>query len=200
MNKEKYLGRLKYSGNLDPTLQVLSNLQEAHLLNIPFENLDIHYGVPIVLDIDRIYAKIVLNRRGGFCYEINGLFYELLIALGFRAKRISARVFDKTNGYGQEFDHLAIIVAIDGVEYLSDVGFGEFSFSPLKLESEVMQKDTRGDFIIQKMENDDFLVSKSENNILLPQYIFKATDRELRESLKCVTTIKRARNHILQKM
>lgn len=64
MNIEKYLERLKYNGSLNPTLQVLSKLQEAHLLNIPFENLDIHYGVPIELDIDKIYRKIILDRRG----------------------------------------------------------------------------------------------------------------------------------------
>ena len=130
MNIVPYLQRLHYTGSLDPTLHLLQQLQEAHLLAIPFENLDIHYGIAIELDIEKLYSKIIVNRRGGFCYEVNGLFYELLVALGFNAKRISANVFDKTDGYGPPYDHLAVIVTIDGVDYLTDVGFGVFAFSP----------------------------------------------------------------------
>jgi N-hydroxyarylamine O-acetyltransferase len=181
MDIEIYLRRINYIGSLTPTLQVLSKLQETHLLNVPFENLDIHYGFPIELDIDKIFRKIILNQRGGFCYELNGLFYELLSTLGFNVKRISGRVFEKATGYGPEYDHLAIIAEIDGIEYLSDVGFGEFCFSPLKIEAGIMQSDKRGDFIIQKLENDFYCVSKSENDILMPQYIFKTTPRELNE-------------------
>ena len=199
MDKEKYLNRINYYGSLNPTLQVLTKLQENHLLNIPFENLDIHNGVPISLDINKIYRKIILKQRGGFCYELNGLFYELLVTFGFNVKRISARVFDKTNGYGQEYDHLAVIVDIDGIEYLSDVGFGEFSFSPLKVETEIMQNDVRGNFIIQKYENDYYRVSKSENNILLPQYIFKTTKRELNEFNKmCLYHQKSPKSHFTE--
>ena len=96
MDKGKYLDRIKYSGGLEPSLDLLKKLQKNHLLNIPFENLDIHFKVAIKLNIDRIYEKIVQNNRGGFCYEINGLFYELLRSIGFKAKRISARVYNKT--------------------------------------------------------------------------------------------------------
>ena len=88
----KYLQRINYSGDLIPTFDRLCKLQKIHLLNIPFENLDIHYGNKIVLDVDKIYNKIINRRRGGFCYELNGLFFTLLKSLGFDAKRISARV------------------------------------------------------------------------------------------------------------
>lgn len=181
MNKEKYLNRIHYTGSLNPTLQVLTKLQEAHLLHIPFENLDIHYGVPIELDIEKLFNKIILNQRGGFCYELNGLFYELLVMLGFDARRISAQVYDSANGYGPPFDHLAIIVRIEDMEYLSDVGFGEFAFAPLRLQPEIMQHDARGDFIIQQYEKDYWRVSKTENNILVPQYVFDTASRELHE-------------------
>jgi N-hydroxyarylamine O-acetyltransferase len=181
VNKSTYLERIKYTGSLDPTLEVLGRLQEAHLENIPFENLDIHSGVPIELNIEKIYNKIVLNKRGGFCYELNGLFYELLLDLGFTARRVSARVFDKSKGYGLEFDHLAIIVEIDGTYYLSDVGFGEFSFSPLKLETGIVQKDVRGNFLIQEYDKDYLLVSSVGKGILSPQYIFSTRAREFKE-------------------
>ena len=160
---------------------MLTQLQQAHLLNIPFENLDIHDGVPIELDIGCIYSKVVLNRRGGFCYELNGLFYELLLKVGFRAKRIAARVFDKDIGYGPPFDHMAIIVSIDGIDYLSDVGFGEFSFSPLQMMEGVMQQDARGVFIMEPHDNGYTRVSKLENNLLVPQYIFTTTGTQLDE-------------------
>jgi N-hydroxyarylamine O-acetyltransferase len=181
MNTEKYLSRLQYVGSLDPTPEVLSRLQKAHLLSIPFENLDIHYVVPIDLDIDKFYSKIILTGRGGFCYELNSLFYELLSSLGFRVRRISARVFDKTRGYGQEYDHLAIVAEIDGTEYLTDVGFGEFAFAPLELRKGVAQNDERGVFVIDPHEKDSLLVSKTENGTFVPQYIFNTAARELPE-------------------
>ena len=92
LNIEQYLNRINYKGEIKPNIKVLTELQKIHLFNVPFENLDIHNKIPIELDIDRIYEKIVLNNRGGFCYELNGLFYELLLFLNFDAKRISARL------------------------------------------------------------------------------------------------------------
>jgi len=181
MNKVQYLERLGYSGGLEPNLETLKELQKTHLLNVPFENLDIHYQVPIILDIPSIFDKIVVHYRGGFCYELNGLFFELLTALGFNAKRISARVYDKENGFGQEFDHFAIIVNIKGKEYLSDVGFGEFSFEPLKLEIGVIQNDSRGSYIIDKYDDAYLSVSHIINEEKTPEYIFKKTEREFIE-------------------
>jgi len=177
MNKEKYLNRINLSGELKPTLEVLKILQKAHLLSVPFENLDIHNNRPIELNIEQIFEKIVANNRGGFCYELNGLFYELLTSIGFNAKRISARVFDKEKGYGHEFDHLAIIVNIDGSEYLADVGFGEFTFAPLKLELNTLQNDQRGDFVIRKYDEQYFQVSKMVNGQSTPEYIFTKLER-----------------------
>ena len=147
-DREKYLQRIKYSGPLEPNLDLLKKLQKTHLLHVPFENLDIHYPSPIELDIARIYAKIVFNNRGGFCYELNGLFYELLFSLGYNAKRISARVFEKNDNYGPEYDHFAIIVQIGNVEYLTDVGFGELLFEPLELQLNQIPEDARGSFLI----------------------------------------------------
>ena len=66
-----------------PTPETLRDLQVAHLSTVPFENLSIHSGEPIVLNEDALFAKIVEQKRGGFCYECNGLFAGLLRALGF---------------------------------------------------------------------------------------------------------------------
>ena len=181
MDKKKYLNRIQYTGSMEPSLGLLQKLQKQHLLKIPFENLDIINNIPIELSIDRIFEKIVDRRRGGFCYELNGLFYELLVALGFDVKRVSARVYEKTLGYGREFDHMALIVLIDGAEYLSDVGFGEFAFEPLKLEPRKIQKDERGEYMIDSYKNSYMRVAKIENGQVTPEYIFKIDSRLLED-------------------
>ena len=184
MNKEKYLARIKGSGDHKPDLNTLKKLQKSHLLNIPFENLDIHDDIPIVLDINSIFKKVVEHKRGGFCYELNGLFFELLASLNFNAKRVSARVYDNENGYGKEFDHFAIICVIDDDEYLCDVGFGEFTFEPLKLEIGVPQNDARGDFLIDKYDENYLRVNKIINGTTIPEYIFQKEKRELKDYQK----------------
>src|SRR4030095_16487825 len=94
MEVEKYLQRLGYNGSIQPTIELLQVLQKRHLLNVPFENLDIHYKVPIQLDLETIFEKVVIKKRGGFCYELNGIFYEMLRSIGIDLKMISARVVD----------------------------------------------------------------------------------------------------------
>lgn len=181
MNISKYLDRINYKGELRPELDVLKELQSTHLLHIPFENLDIHYKIPIHLSIDRIYEKIIHQGRGGFCYELNGLFFELLSAIGFEAKRVSARVYNKEKGYGQEFDHMAIVVKINADEYLTDVGFGEFTFGPLVLKEGLVQCDERGVFQVDRIEDEYLRVSKIEERQTLPEYIFKNVKRTFDE-------------------
>lgn len=177
MDIGSYLQRIEYTGEVAPTLSVLKELQKQHLLNIPFENLDIHANRKIELDTEKIFEKIVLNRRGGFCYELNGLFFELLSEIGFSSKMISGRVFDKEKGYGKEYDHLAIISTLGDEEFLVDVGFGEFVFHPLKLVPDLLQKDERGDFIIERHTDDYLRVSKLVNGEWTPQYLFSTKPR-----------------------
>ena len=93
MTIDKYLSRIGLERqNVRCDLESLRILQLQHLLNVPFENLDIHWKVPIALDTERFYEKIVENRRGGYCYELNGLFDELLKGLGYHTHLVSGRV------------------------------------------------------------------------------------------------------------
>ncbi|WP_018479593.1 arylamine N-acetyltransferase family protein [Pontibacter roseus] len=182
MDHKAYLERIGYTGELKPTLEVLQQLQKAHLLAVPFENLDIHAGVPIELDVERIYDKVVGRRRGGFCYELNGLFFQLLTALGFEAKRISAKVYAAGEGtYTPEYDHMALLVTIAGEEYLADVGFGEFSFAPLKLVLGQVQADARGDYRFDRHDADYYRVIRVENGEVRPEYIFRKAERAFEE-------------------
>jgi N-hydroxyarylamine O-acetyltransferase len=120
----------------------LAELHERHLLSVPFENLDTHMDTRIVLEIPWLYDKIVVRRRGGFCYELNGLFAELLRHLGYDVQLLAARVFNG-EGFGPPFDHLALLV---DDAWLVDVGFGSFTLHPLSWTSREDQKDPFGVF------------------------------------------------------
>jgi N-hydroxyarylamine O-acetyltransferase len=133
---DAYLTRIAYDGPRAPTAEVLRALQERHLLSVPFENLDIHWKRPIVVDTERFLHKIVHERRGGFCYELNGAFAWLLRELGFDVQYLSGRVPTADGGLGPPFDHMALLVTVDGVRWLADVGFGEFSLHPLNLDGD----------------------------------------------------------------
>ena len=128
-----YLDRINYHGPLAPTAETLRELQAAHLLTVPFENLSIHTKQPIVLDDHALFEKIVRRRRGGFCYEANGLFAALLRALGFDVKMLSAGAANAKGGFGPDFDHMALMVTINE-RWLADVGFGDSFREPLLID------------------------------------------------------------------
>ena len=79
---DDYLARVGYHGPRAPTLALLSELTAAHTQSIPFENLDVLLGRRIELGIDAVFDKLVRQRRGGYCFEQNGLFLHVLTALG----------------------------------------------------------------------------------------------------------------------
>jgi N-hydroxyarylamine O-acetyltransferase len=139
MDVAAYLDRIGYYGPLTPNAEVLRKLHRAHMFTVPFENLDIHIGREIVCDEERFIRKIVGERRGGFCYELNGAFAALLRTLGFQVTLLSARVPHADGSDGPEFDHLALRVDLDE-PWLADVGFGESFLEPLRLQSGLEQE------------------------------------------------------------
>ena len=165
---------------IEPDLQNLKKLQTRHLLNVPFENLDIHWKRPILLDASSFYKKIVNEKRGGFCYELNGLFCELLTSLGYQSRIISARVFGGKD-FGAEYDHLAILTRIGDEEFLVDVGFGDFTAEPLKFVLDEEQQDANGIFKIKKHDGEYFEVVKKDGGEWKSEYIFKNLERGLAE-------------------
>jgi N-hydroxyarylamine O-acetyltransferase len=133
LNIKAYLERINYHGSLAPTAETLRELHVAHLLAVPFENLSIHAKQPIVLEDESLFAKIVEGKRGGFCYEANGLFAALLRALGFEVAMLSASVADPEGNFGPDFDHMALMVSLEQ-RWLADVGFGDSFLEPLLLD------------------------------------------------------------------
>lgn len=136
MDIKTYLQRIDFQNPVKPDVQTLHELQHCHMLHVPFENLDIGLKRPICLNTDSLWSKIVLNRRGGFCYELNGLFAELLRAIGFHVTYLNARVFNRQGQLGIDFDHLALFVRVpdDPTRWLVDVGFGDSFQLPLKID------------------------------------------------------------------
>lgn len=181
MDRKKYLRRIGIeNADVRASLETLKFLQLQHLLHVPFENLDIHWKRPIVLNTDDFYRKVVEEKRGGFCYELNGLFFKLLEDIGFQSKMVSARVFNGKE-FGAEYDHLAMLTKIENVEYLADVGFGSFTAEPLKFVLGVEQLDKNGLFLIRKFDDEYFEVVKNDGENWISEYIFTDLGRDLSE-------------------
>ncbi len=122
---DAYLERIGYSGRREPTLETLRGLHLAHATAIPFENLDILLGRPILLDLASLQAKLVRARRGGYCFEHNSLFAAVLEALGFRVTRLGARVrMGRPPTEPLPDTHMLLAVDAQGAPWLADVGFG----------------------------------------------------------------------------
>lgn len=147
MDLQAYLNRINYTGALDPTLDTLKGLHRQHLFHVPFENLNIHMPRRIILDENLLFEKMVTENRGGFCFEQNGLFFWVLNQLGFDVIRIEANVHGD-NGYSLPMTHMALIVTIDEVRYLTDVGFGASFIEPIEIDNPNIQSHENMDFQI----------------------------------------------------
>ena len=171
--------RIGYGGTTKPTLATLKALQLAFLLKIPFENLDIHLGRRIKLSPQSIYKKIVSNNRGGFCYECNILFFELLKALGFQVEYLSARMVTE-NGVGPEFDHMVLLVHLDH-DYLVDVGNGQACREPLRIDGANTASSEGFVYRVGGYRRDLALFYRQADEDWMPRFIFSLKPRQRSE-------------------
>ena len=171
MDIKAYLERIDYHGSLEPTAHTLRELHRAHMLAVPFENLDIHLNRPIVLDDAALFSKIVERRRGGFCYEMNGLFAALLGALGFRVDKLAAGVTREDGGFGPPFDHMALLVHLDE-RWLADVGFGESFREPLLMDERGEQMSGGHAYRIAGDGENLILQRRGDDDVWADQYLF----------------------------
>lgn len=155
-NKEQikqYLEKIRYSGSLEVTLDNLRALHSQHLLHIPYENLDQMNGVPLSLDTEALFNKMILQKRGGYCFELQGLFYYLLKSLGYEVVQYAGRFMNEP-WHIQMRRHRILVVTLDGVRYVCDVGVRqESSRYPLILEEELVQTDGLSEY---RYERDNF--------------------------------------------
>ena len=188
-----YFERIRYDGDDRPTLETLGALQRQHVLNVPFENLDVQLGRPLTTDPEAALDKIVFRGRGGWCYEQNGLFGWVLSKLGFSVTRVAAAVMRLDRGPVSSANHLSLIVGVPeqpGRSYLADVGFGGSLIDPLQLtETDDVQAPFRvglrrlDDGHWQFWENDgggefsyDFLARPGDEQALSDRCVFLQND------------------------
>ena len=149
------------------------------MLAVPFENLDIALGRRIVPSLDAFFDKIVGQRRGGFCYELNGLFAWLLEQLGFSVTLLSARVWDGAHP-GPEFDHMTLVVSLEGRAFIADVGFGDSFLEPLRLIDSEIAVHRATAYRITGAHPELVLESRSGGDTdWQRQYVFSLTPRRL---------------------
>ena len=176
MDVKAYLERINYDGPLAPTAETLRALQVAHMRAVPFENLSIHAGERIVLDDEALYDKIVGRRRGGFCYEVNGLFAALLRALGFDVERLSAGVAKPDGSFSPDFSHMTLLVRLEQ-RWLADVGFGDSFVEPLLLDERGEQRQGRRAYRILPDGDRMTLWLRDGDEEWKPQYRFSLEPR-----------------------
>jgi len=135
MDLKAYFERVGYAGDPRPDLATLRALHRAHLLAVPYENLDIQLGRRVSIDAEAAFDKIVTRGRGGWCYEMNGLFAAVLEAVGFTVTRMAGATMREVMGNLVLGNHLVLLVDISGEPWIADVGFGDGSLEPFPLRS-----------------------------------------------------------------
>jgi N-hydroxyarylamine O-acetyltransferase len=144
---DAYFRRIGYAGPKVPTIETLRALQERHLASIPFEAIDVLLGRGIDISPDAVDAKLIGTRRGGYCYEQNGLFKRVLQTIGFEVDALVATVrwMAKPGDVPPPRTHMALRVTIEGTPWLVDVGFGSsVPPAPLRLDAREPQSTPHG--------------------------------------------------------
>lgn len=185
MNIQDYLTRIGLASDmpLQADLATLTLLHSSQMFHVPFENLDIHLGRKIEIDPVRFYNKIVKNRRGGFCHELNGLFYTFLKQIGFDARAIACRVANEEGMYESTPGHVAVWVVLEGKNYLADTGFGYGFVEPLEVV--LGQEVTQNGDVHKIMRHDATylkLMRRTEGEEgFLDKYIFRLEEKQLQD-------------------
>jgi N-hydroxyarylamine O-acetyltransferase len=172
-----YLDRIGFTKNVTADDNVLAELHEHHITSIPFENIDVALKRFFPIDLSAIFRKVVMNRRGGYCYELNHLFYQLLSRSGYRCKMISCRMFDGNATPGPDFDHMALIVETS-TRWLVDVGAGDLFVRPMNIDRRGMQTDRDRNFAVEITGNEYLLVMYKEHE-KVAKYSFGVNPRSI---------------------
>jgi len=156
---QAYFARIGFQGAASADLATLTHMMRCQLFSVPFENLDVQQGKVVSLVPEEIYRKIVERKRGGYCYEVNGIFAMALDALGISYRFVAARPM--TYPVRRPKTHMAIVATIEGEQWLCDLGFGSYGIrEPVNLDW--LDREIRQDF-------DTFKLSKSQEGDYLLQ-------------------------------
>ncbi|MCB2113206.1 MAG: arylamine N-acetyltransferase [Parvularculaceae bacterium] len=133
MNLNAYLARIGVRGPVKPDIDGLRRVHRAHALSLTYENLDVQLGAPSDRSAANAFDKIVNRRRGGWCYEMNGLLGWALDEIGFRVTRLAGAVMREKSGDDVIGNHLVLLVEIDDARFICDVGFGSGPIDPFAM-------------------------------------------------------------------
>ena len=180
MNPDKYLRRISYTQSTSTDIKTLRGLQAAHMLTVPFENLDIGLHRPILLDEKSLWDKLINRNRGGFCYELNGLFAHLLKEIGFEVTYLNARDYHETDGtFGIDFDHLTLMIRIpnETTRWLVDVGWGDSFTQPLNIDDTNEQTQGLRGYRLEPFRDGFQLWQRNHDGSSERQYFFDLSPR-----------------------
>src|SRR5690349_10156792 len=150
---DAYFARIGYDGPRTPTLETLRAIQLLHPQAIAFENLNPLLGLPVRLDLDSLQEKLIRSRRGGYCFEQNGVLLQALRALGFRVAGLAGRVvWNKPNDMIPPRSHMVLRVELEEGTFLADVGFGVSPTTPLRLAPDIEQQTPHEPFRLLKSD------------------------------------------------
>ena len=170
---DAYLDRIGYEGSRHPSLETLAALHLAHPGAIPFENLDPLLRRPVRLDAASLEQKLVRDRRGGYCYEHNQLFGDVLEGMGYQVSGLAARVM--WNAPDEEVrprSHMLLRVVIDDTAYIADVGFGGLTLTaPLRLDVTTDQTTPHEPFRILRTGREFVLQARVRGFLLIAQHL-----------------------------
>ncbi|XP_063266684.1 arylamine N-acetyltransferase, pineal gland isozyme NAT-3-like [Prinia subflava] len=205
MDIKEYFARISYHGSHNkPDLATMSDIFLHHIQAVPFENLSMHCGESIELNLEATYNKIVRKKRGGWCMENNNLLSWVLKTLGYDVTLLGAKVYvPELDAYPEEIDHLLLQVQLDGKSYIVDGGFGMAYqlWQPMELISGMDQPQTPGVFrfqeesgtwYLEKVKRKQCVLNPStsasqnvENEVCRRVYLFTLQPRDIEEFRGC---------------
>ncbi len=151
LNLGTYFERIRYTDPPEDSLETLAALHTAHLASIPFENVDVLLGRRIRLDIASLRAKLIDQRRGGYCFEQNSLFAAVLRDLGFRVTTLEARVRPPGATRTLPRTHMVLRVDFPDRAVLADVGFGgDGPLRPVDLDGQVSEQGSDAHRVVEE--------------------------------------------------
>lgn len=172
---DAYLKRIGFDGEARPDIATLRALHRLHLEAIPYENLDVQLGRDLSRDVGAAFTKIVRGGRGGWCYEMNGLFAWMLEAIGFRVTRLAGAVHREVAGDRMIGNHLVLIVDLDG-PWLADVGLGNGLIEPTRLTPGAIRQDFKA-MALEQIE-DGWWRFRNHEGALPPSFDFSLDVRD----------------------
>jgi amide synthase len=188
-NLDAYLYKIGYDGDRKPTLENLRRLQKLHLMSIPFDNTlnaERSRGYEVLndvdIDVDGIFEELVVNGRGGVCYETNGLFRRMLGELGYEVYILGAGVIQVNHAFGPDLEHIFNTVVIDGEHWIADVGLAGPTFlEPLRIVLDEVQTQLGCDYRIVDSEGYHLVQRRPKGADWSPIYRFHLKYRDIGE-------------------